>query len=140
MTVWLENMLLYRFLHSNYHTHKQKLFFILWQGMKRKHYPMYIISQTKYTTNIFVWGSGLKTWFHTDCHHSNYQMLKVAVTDMRNFATSKFFGSLVHKKNFGMLSCFQVRILILWREVGCLFSFWMNLEESWEQQLLLVNL
>ena len=30
-------------------------------------------------------------------------ILKVAVTDMRNFARSKFFGSLVHKKNFGLI-------------------------------------
>ena len=30
-------------------------------------------------------------------------ILKAAVTDMRNFARSKFFGSLVHKKNFGLI-------------------------------------
>ena len=29
--------------------------------------------------------------------------LKVAVTDMRYFPKSKFFGSLVHKKNFGLI-------------------------------------
>ena len=40
-------------------------------------------------------------------------MLKAAATDMRYFATSKFFGSLVHKKNFGLI----------WKvvfELGCL--------------------
>ena len=28
---------------------------------------------------------------------------KVTVTDMRNFAKSKFFRSLVHNKNFGVI-------------------------------------
>ena len=37
---------------------------------------MYIISQTKFTTNISVWRSGLKTWFHADCCHRNYQNFK----------------------------------------------------------------
>ena len=30
-------------------------------------------------------------------------LLKVAATDMRYFARNKFFGSLVHKKNFGLI-------------------------------------
>ena len=42
-------------------------------------HPVYIISQTRCSTNIFVWWSGLKTWFHADCCHSNYQMLKQTV-------------------------------------------------------------
>ena len=29
--------------------------------------------------------------------------IKVAATDMRYFARCKFFGSLVHKKNFGLI-------------------------------------
>ena len=50
------------------------MFFVLWLGLKRKHYPVYIISETKCSTNIFIWWSGLKTWFHADCLHKNYQM------------------------------------------------------------------
>ena len=30
-------------------------------------------------------------------------MFKVAATDMRYFARSKLFGSLVHKENFGLI-------------------------------------
>ena len=41
-----------------------------------KHYPIYIISQTKCTTNIFIWQSYSKAWFHGECCHSNYQMLR----------------------------------------------------------------
>ena len=50
------------------------MFFILWLGLKRKHNPVYIISETKCSTNLFIWWSGLKTWFHADCLHNNYQM------------------------------------------------------------------
>ena len=35
-------------------------------------------------------------------HHPN-ALLKVTATDMRYFAGSKLFGSLVHKKNFGLI-------------------------------------
>ena len=59
-----------------FHCSYTRKVFILWLGLKRKHYPVYIISQIKCTKNIFVWQSGLKTWFHVDCCHSNYQMLK----------------------------------------------------------------
>ena len=55
------------------YTQTKSIYFVT--RLEQKH-PVYIISQTKCTTNIFVWRSGLKTWFHTDCHHSNYQMLK----------------------------------------------------------------
>ena len=58
LTVWLENMLLHRL---------SFLYDLAW-----KHYSIYIISQTKCTTNIFVWRSGLKTWFHKDCHNRKY--------------------------------------------------------------------
>ena len=35
-------------------------------------------------------------------HSTNFlPFIKVAATDMRYFAKSKFFGSLVHKKDFG---------------------------------------
>ena len=45
---------------------------------------------------------------------------KAAVADMKYFARSKLFGSLVHKKKLwiDITSSFQVRILILSREVG----------------------
>ena len=49
--------------------------------------------------------------------------IKVALTDMRYFARSKFLRSLVHKRNFwsDAIISIQVRILILSREVGYLF-------------------
>ena len=53
----------------------EKYFLLCYQAWK--HYPVYTISQTKCTTSIFVWRTALKSWwFHADCHHSNYQMLK----------------------------------------------------------------
>ena len=53
---------------------------------------------------------------------SNWSV-KAAAADMRYFTRGKFSRSLVHMKNFGvdMTSSFQVRILILSREVGYLF-------------------
>ena len=54
------------FLHSNHHCLNEKYF--LFCDWAWKH-PVHIISQTKYTTNVFIQWSGLKTWFHTDCCH-----------------------------------------------------------------------
>ena len=31
------------------------------------------------------------------------EVFKVVATDMRSFARSKFFGSLIHKNNFGLI-------------------------------------
>ena len=36
-------------------------------------------------------------------YHESVKVIKAAAADMRHFARSKFFGSLVHKKNFGLL-------------------------------------
>ena len=60
---------------------------------------------------------------------------------MRCFARSKLSRSLVHLKIFGfdMTSSFQVRILILSREVEHLFWVWINSEKSLKQQLFSVN-
>ena len=57
-------------------------------------------------------------------------LFKAAAADMRYFARSKFSRSLVHKKKFSLIwqSVFQVRILILSREVGYLFWIWINSE------------
>ena len=67
--------------------------------------------------------------------------MKAATTDMRCFARSKLSRSLVHLKIFGfdMTSSFQVRILILSREVEHLFWVWINSEKSLKQQLFSVN-
>ena len=51
--------------------------------------------------------------------------IKVAATDVRYSARSKFSRSLVHKKSF-MSSSFQVRIGTLSREVGYLLWVWIN--------------
>ena len=73
-------------------------------GLERKHYLVYIISHTKCATNIFVWQSGLKTWFHVDFHHSNYQMLKRTVFFVSCPGLEMFCGvyypSQVHSKYF----------------------------------------
>ena len=39
-------------------------------------YMVYITYHKYYTTNIFIWQSGLITCFRTDCFHSNYHTLK----------------------------------------------------------------
>ena len=69
-----------------------------------KLYPVYIISQTKCITNIFIWQSCLKTWFNADCHHSNYEMLKwnlffVSLPSLKMFC-SVYYQLLVHSKYF----------------------------------------
>ena len=91
--------------------------FILWPGLKRKHYLVYIISHAKCATNIFVWQSGWKTWFQVDFHHSNYQMLKrtvffVSCPGLEMFC-SVYYPSQVHSKYF----CLTVRLenIIPWR-------------------------
>ena len=50
--------------------------------------------------------------------------LKAAAADMRYFTRSKFFGSFAHRKDFGLISevVFQLKMLILSREAGYLFS------------------
>ena len=40
---------------------------------------------------------------YIQAYSSIFSIIKVAATDMRYFAKSKFFGSLVHKKNFGLI-------------------------------------
>ena len=103
---------------SNYHKLKQTVFFSFCHQVKTlKHYPVYIISQTKCTTNIFVWQSGFKTWFRRDCYHSNYQMLMQKVffvlwTGLKIFC-SVYYQSQVHSKYF----CLTVRLknIIPWR-------------------------
>ena len=104
-------------LQSSYRRHKRKVFFILWLGLKRKHYPMYIISKAKCTTKISVWRSDLRTWFHADCCHSNCQMLKrkvffVSWPGLKMFY-SVYYWSQAHRKYF----CLRVRLenIILWR-------------------------
>ena len=61
------------FLYSNHHCLNENYF--LFCDWAWKH-PVHIISQNKYTINVFIQWSSLKTWFHTDCCHRNYQMLK----------------------------------------------------------------
>ena len=75
-----------------FHCSYTRKVFILWLGLKRKHYPVYIISQIKCTKNIFVWQSGLKTWLHVDCCHSNYQMLKWKVFFISWFGLKMFYS------------------------------------------------
>ena len=48
---------------SNYYTFKRN---ILCCDGAWKHYPVYIINQTKCTANIFVWRPCLKAWFYAD--------------------------------------------------------------------------
>ena len=59
---------------SDYHKLKQNVFFILWQEWK--HYPVFIISQTKSAANIFVWLPGLKTLFHGDYRLQQYILVE----------------------------------------------------------------
>ena len=99
--------------HSSYHMLKQKVF-CDWDW---KHYPVYIISQTKSTANIFIWWSYLKTWFQGDCHHSNYQMLTwnaffVLWPGLKMFC-SAYYQSQMHSKYV----CLTVRLanIIPWR-------------------------
>ena len=67
--------------------------------------------------------------------------IKAATTDMTCSVRSKLSRSLVHLKIFGfdMTTSFQVRILILSREVEHLFWVWINSEKSLKQQLFSVN-
>ena len=97
-------------LHSNYHTLKRKVF-ILWPGLKIK-YPVYIISQTKCTTNIFAWWSGLKL--------DSTQVVVTAIIKClrKKYFVSKsilflYYYSQVHSKYF----CLIVRLenIIPWR-------------------------
>ena len=44
--------------------------------------------------------------------------MKGAVTDVRYFTRSKFFRSLVHRKNFDITGSSRIRIRILSGEVG----------------------
>ena len=61
---------------------------------------------------------------------------------MRYFPGSKLSRSLVHMKHFefDITSSFQVKILILSREVGHPFWVWMKSEKSGKKQLFSVNL
>ena len=104
-------------LHSNYHVAISNEKYFLFCDLVWKHRPVYIISQTKCTTNIFVWRSGLQTQFHADRRHSNYQMLTrkaffVPWLGMKIFY-SVYYQSQVQSKYF----CLMVRLgnIIPWR-------------------------
>ena len=127
---------------SNCHTLKQKVYFILWRGLKtlsRVHYKSNYVP-----TNIFIWQSYLKTWFQRDCCHSNYQMHKQNVffdswPSLKMFC-SVYYQSQAHSKYFvwqsGLKTLFpedhwlqqyklEVQVLYTW--VKIFFVSWLGL-------------
>ena len=86
--------------HSNYHTLKRKVFFILW--------PLYVISQTKCMTNIF------------DFQMLNQNIFFVLWSGLKMFC-SVYYQSQVHSKYF----CMAVRLenIISWRLLVTIFTW-----------------
>ena len=89
---------------------------------KKKHLT-YIICLTKCTTNIFVWWSSLKTWFHVDCCNSNYEIAYVFfVCGNGQYLLPKVFITLFAKRIFHWrlyTGNLKNNCKILWKKICC---------------------
>ena len=96
LTVWLENILLHRCLHSNYFCINKKYFlFCDWTWKE----SIQCILSVKLR-------APQRIWFHANCHHSNYQILKWKVLPVLwpslNMFDSVYYQSQVHGNYFSL--------------------------------------